>query len=164
MPQGDVILLELIRPSSLITTFRSGPLLIQYVYARSLWLTGTATRQALRYLIRNTTLPQNVRDKAKLQLSRMHCYTRSTAIRNRCIMGGVAKGVFRDFRMGRVSPPQPEGICEPHTSVQGNRDEKQPRLTRHSAVSIPNECACRKLTRGEEGELVIYCISYWRQR
>jgi ribosomal protein S14 len=59
-------------------------------------------RQALRYLVRNTTLPQSIRTKAQLQLARMHCYTRSTQIRNRCIMGGVGRGVFRDFRMGRV--------------------------------------------------------------
>ncbi len=74
-------------------------------YARFLWLICSATRQALRYLIRNTTLPQSVRNKAKLQLARMHSYTRSTPIRNRCIMGGVARSVFRDFRMGRVSRP-----------------------------------------------------------
>jgi small subunit ribosomal protein S14 len=59
-------------------------------------------RQALRYLIRNTTLPQRIRAQAQLQLSQMHCYTRSTQIQNRCVMGGVARGVFRAFRMGRV--------------------------------------------------------------
>jgi ribosomal protein S14 len=69
----------------------------------SLRLTSFPSRQALRYLIRNTTLPQSVRSKAQLQLSRMHCYTRGTQIRNRCTMGGVARGVFRDFRMARVS-------------------------------------------------------------
>jgi ribosomal protein S14 len=60
------------------------------------------SRQALRYIIRNTTLPQRVRAQAQLQLSQMHCYTRFTQIKNRCIMGGKGRGVFSDFRMGRV--------------------------------------------------------------
>lgn len=62
-----------------------------------------ARRQALRYIIRNTTLPQRMRAQAQLQLSQMHAYTRLTQIRNRCIAGGKGRGVFRDFRMARVS-------------------------------------------------------------
>ncbi|KAK6429106.1 40S ribosomal protein mrp2, mitochondrial [Oleoguttula sp. CCFEE 5521] len=58
-------------------------------------------RQALRYTIRNTLLPQRTRAQAQLQLSQMHCYTRPTQIRNRCIMGGKGRGVFREFRMAR---------------------------------------------------------------
>ncbi|GAB7345918.1 hypothetical protein MBLNU457_4154t1 [Dothideomycetes sp. NU457] len=58
-------------------------------------------RQALRYMIRNTTLPPRTRAQAQLQLSQMHCYTRPTQIRNRCIAGGKGRGVFRDFRMAR---------------------------------------------------------------
>nr|OQO21138.1 hypothetical protein B0A51_12830 [Rachicladosporium sp. CCFEE 5018] len=58
-------------------------------------------RQALRYTIRNTSLPQRTRAQAQLQLSQMHCYTRPTQIRNRCIMGGKGRGVFREFRMAR---------------------------------------------------------------
>lgn len=61
-----------------------------------------ACRQALRYIIRNTTLPQRVRAQAQLQLSQMHCYTRFTQVKNRCIMGGKGRGVFSDFRLGRV--------------------------------------------------------------
>jgi len=60
-------------------------------------------RQALRYLIRNTGLPQSIRSRAQLELSQMHSYTRPTQIKNRCVMGGVGRGVFRAFRMGRVS-------------------------------------------------------------
>jgi small subunit ribosomal protein S14 len=60
------------------------------------------SRQALRYIIRNTTLPQRARAQAQLQLSQMHCYTRSTQINNRCIEGGKSRGVFKDFRMARV--------------------------------------------------------------
>ncbi|OAX79589.1 hypothetical protein ACJ72_06093 [Emergomyces africanus] len=58
-------------------------------------------RQALRYLIRNTSLPMRVRAEAQLKLSQMHCYTNPTQIKNRCTAGGIARGVFRDFRLGR---------------------------------------------------------------
>ena len=58
--------------------------------------------QALRYIIRNTTLPQRTRAQAQLQLTQMHCYTRPTQINNRCIMAGKGRGVFRAFRMARV--------------------------------------------------------------
>jgi len=62
----------------------------------------SASRQALRYIIRNTTLPQRMRAQAQLKLATMHCYTRSTQIKNRCIMGGKGRGVLSDFRMARV--------------------------------------------------------------
>ncbi|KAI1809899.1 ribosomal protein S14p/S29e [Poronia punctata] len=58
-------------------------------------------RQALRYIIRNTTLPARTRAEAQLQLTKMHCYTRPTQIRNRCLIGGKSRGVFRDFRLSR---------------------------------------------------------------
>ncbi|KAF4122891.1 small subunit ribosomal protein S14 [Geosmithia morbida] len=60
-------------------------------------------RQALRYIIRNTTLPARMRAEAQLQLSQMSNYTRPTQIRNRCIMGGRTRGVFRDFKMTRYN-------------------------------------------------------------
>lgn len=66
-------------------------------------LRPAAFRQALRYIIRNTSLPQRMRTQAQLQLAQMSCYTRPTQIKNRCTMGGVGKGVLRAFRMGRVS-------------------------------------------------------------
>jgi ribosomal protein S14 len=59
-------------------------------------------RQALRYIIRNLSLPPRVRAAAQLQLAQMHCYTRPTQIRNRCIEGGKGRGILRDFRMSRV--------------------------------------------------------------
>ena len=63
----------------------------------------TLLRQALRYIIRNTTLPPRMRAQAQLELSQMHAYTRPTQIRNRCIDGGKGRGVLRDFNMARVS-------------------------------------------------------------
>ncbi|RAL00679.1 mitochondrial 37S ribosomal protein uS14m [Aspergillus ibericus CBS 121593] len=58
-------------------------------------------RQALRYVIHNTSLPQRVRAQAQLQLASMHAYTRSTQIKNRCVAGGVPRSVIRAFRLGR---------------------------------------------------------------
>ncbi|KAF8434928.1 hypothetical protein BGX38DRAFT_1218229 [Terfezia claveryi] len=58
-------------------------------------------RQALRYISQNTTLPPRQRAQAQLQLTTMHAHTRSTQFKNRCIVGGKGRGVFRDFRMGR---------------------------------------------------------------
>ncbi|KAL3468526.1 hypothetical protein BJX64DRAFT_246159 [Aspergillus heterothallicus] len=58
-------------------------------------------RQALRYIIRNTSLPQRTRAQAQLQLTQMHAYTRSTQIKNRCTSGGIARSVFRNFRIAR---------------------------------------------------------------
>ncbi|KAK2601083.1 hypothetical protein N8I77_010555 [Diaporthe amygdali] len=64
-----------------------------------------AERQALRYIIRNTTLPPRVRAEAQLQLTQMHCYTNPTQIRNRCILGGKGRGIFSDFKMSRLTRP-----------------------------------------------------------
>lgn len=59
-------------------------------------------RQALRYIIRNTSLPQRTRAQAQLQLTQMHCYTHAAQIKNRCMMGGKGRGILSDFRMSRV--------------------------------------------------------------
>jgi len=59
-------------------------------------------RQSLRYIIRNLSLPARTRAMAQLQLAQMHCYTRSTQIRNRCIEGGKGRGILSDFKMSRV--------------------------------------------------------------
>lgn len=56
-----------------------------------------------RYISQNTTLPPRQRASAQLQLTTMHAHTRSTQFKNRCIVGGKGRGVFRDFRMARVS-------------------------------------------------------------
>lgn len=69
----------------------------------------------------------------------MHCYTRPAQIKNRCIAGGVARSVIRDFRMGRVSRP---------VTMSGLRQ-----LTK-CAVSVPNQCIGRQSARRQEGELV----------
>ncbi|KAH7634334.1 hypothetical protein B0T09DRAFT_3228 [Sordaria sp. MPI-SDFR-AT-0083] len=71
---------------------------------RKAFVEAEPERQALRYVIRNTTLPARTRAVAQLQLTQMHAYTRPTQIRNRCIFGGKSRGVLRDFKMTRVRP------------------------------------------------------------
>lgn len=73
-------------------------------------LTNSSDRQALRYIIRNTTLTPRIRAEAQLQLTQMHAYTRPTQIRNRCIMGGQGRGVLSDFKMTRVRLPRKNGM------------------------------------------------------
>ncbi|KAI0475886.1 glucocorticoid receptor-like (DNA-binding domain) [Xylariaceae sp. FL0804] len=60
-------------------------------------------RQALRYIIRNTTLPPRTRAEAQLQLAQMHPYTWPVQINGRCIMGGKSRGVMRDFKLSRYN-------------------------------------------------------------
>jgi len=61
------------------------------------------SRQALRHIIRNTTLAPRTRAEAQLQLTQMPVYSRPTQIRNRCILGGKSRGILRDFKLSRVS-------------------------------------------------------------
>ena len=105
----------------------------------------TLPRQALRYIIRNTTLPPRMRAQAQLELSQMHAYTRPTQIRNRCIDGGKGRGVFRDFNMARVSL---RVSTIPATWKQLlNRDAH--------AVLLSNERASGQPTWSQESQLVI---------
>lgn len=77
------------------------------------------SRQALRYIIRNTTLPPRVRAEAQLQLAQTHSYTRPTQIRNRCILGGKGRGILSDFKMSRVSAdPDVNVACATSNPVQ----------------------------------------------
>jgi hypothetical protein len=69
----------------------------------------------------------------------MHCYTRFTQVKNRCIMGGKGRGVFSDFRLGRVRD----------LDTLGELVE-----TDMSAVPIPNQCAGWELAGCAEGQLV----------
>ncbi|ODQ68471.1 hypothetical protein NADFUDRAFT_81428 [Nadsonia fulvescens var. elongata DSM 6958] len=59
------------------------------------------TTRALKYIARNTELPMRARMEAQLQLVSMPNYTRFTQVKNRCILSGKGKGVFRDFRLCR---------------------------------------------------------------
>ncbi|KAH7269156.1 uncharacterized protein BKA55DRAFT_531821 [Fusarium redolens] len=62
---------------------------------------GQQTSSPIHYPQHNP--PPRVRAEAQLQLTQMHCYTRPTQIRNRCIMGGQGRGVLSDFKMTRYN-------------------------------------------------------------
>ena len=59
--------------------------------------------QALRYIVRNETLPSRLRLKARLALTQIPVDSRLNSIRNRCIETGRGRGIMRDFRLCRVS-------------------------------------------------------------
>lgn len=114
------------------------------------------SRQALRYIIRNTTLPPRVRAEAQLQLTQMHCYTNPTQIRNRCILGGKGRGIFRDFKMSRVGSVQEnlagETRCGLRCSGRGNANGAlavQFQVAGHRWVSA--RCAEGELVEGGAG-------------
>lgn len=60
------------------------------------------TRNALKYIARNTELPPRARLEAQLQLTAMPKYTAYNQIRNRCVASGNAKSVISDFKLNRV--------------------------------------------------------------
>ncbi|TQS36836.1 hypothetical protein Golomagni_02704 [Golovinomyces magnicellulatus] len=70
---------------------------------RKVFAEHEAERQALRYAVRNLSLPPRVRALAQLQLAQMSSYTRSTQIRNRCILGGKGRGIMTDFKLSRFN-------------------------------------------------------------
>ncbi|QDS73062.1 hypothetical protein FKW77_009754 [Venturia effusa] len=105
-------------------------------------------RQALRYVIRNTTLPARMRAEAQLKLHQMHCYTRPSQIVNRCIMGGRGKGVFRDVRMARVSSGNVLNFEKQATGAEASAGHG---LIRCGTVSIQDERPARENSRCQEG-------------
>ncbi|CAK7198818.1 40S ribosomal protein mrp2, mitochondrial [Sporothrix eucalyptigena] len=70
---------------------------------RQIFQKHEAERQALRHIIRNTTLPPRARAEAQLQLTQLPVYSRPTQIRNRCLLGGKSRGILRDFKMSRFN-------------------------------------------------------------
>lgn len=105
----------------------------------------SGSRQALRYIIRNTSFPPRVRAEAQLQLTQMHCYTRPTQIRNRCILGGKGRGILSDFKLTRVSEPM---------------TQRDPILIK--PVQLSHGGNGRKPSWREESQLVIHWPTGWR--
>lgn len=60
------------------------------------------TRNALKYIARNTELPPRARLEAQLQLASMPKYTAYNQIRDRCVASGNSKWLIRDFKLNRV--------------------------------------------------------------
>lgn len=123
------------------------------------------SRQALRYIIRNLSLPPRMRAAAQLQLTQMHCYTRPTQIRNRCIEGGKGRGVLRDFRLSRVCL----AVTFAHTilyrdildnaslSVRQNHYIQSLADLGSFLVQLPHACTFWRHSWGKEGQLVVCC-------
>ncbi|KAG7194105.1 40S ribosomal protein mrp2, mitochondrial [Scheffersomyces spartinae] len=61
------------------------------------------TRNALRYIARNTELPARARLEAQLQLASMPKYTSYSQIRDRCVASGNSKSVIPDFKLNRTT-------------------------------------------------------------
>lgn len=71
-------------------------------FKRIQYADNEVTRNALRYLARNTELPAKVRLEAQLQLTSMPKYTSYSQIKNRCVATGHARSVISDFKLNRV--------------------------------------------------------------
>ncbi len=71
-------------------------------YKRQMAAENEVTIRALKYIARNTTLPQKVRIEAQLQLATMPHYTHLNLVKNRCVQTGKGRGILRDFRLSRV--------------------------------------------------------------
>ncbi|KAJ3523693.1 hypothetical protein NM208_g12350 [Fusarium decemcellulare] len=86
---------------------------------------------ALHHSQHHPPLPR-VRAEAQLQLTQMHCYTRPTQIRNRCIMGGQGRGVLSDFKMTRSFHPalrrNQQAVYEEEQKALAERKRTQQRI------------------------------------
>lgn len=71
-------------------------------FKRIQYADNEVTRNALRYLARNTELPAKVRLEAQLQLTSMPKYTSYSQIKNRCVATGHSRSVISDFKLNRV--------------------------------------------------------------
>lgn len=60
------------------------------------------TRLKLKSVIMNRNLPAEERFSAQLKLSAMPRMSSSTRIRNRCMITGRARGVYRKFNISRI--------------------------------------------------------------
>lgn len=70
-------------------------------FKRQMFEQHEVTNRALKFIARNSSLPQKVRLEAQVQLSSMPNYTRSNQLKGRCVDSGRGKGVIRDFRLCR---------------------------------------------------------------
>lgn len=70
-------------------------------FKRQMAAENEVTVQALKYIARNTALPSKARMEAQLQLTTMPNYARMSAVKDRCVFSGHARGVIKDFRINR---------------------------------------------------------------
>lgn len=60
------------------------------------------TRLELKNIIKSTSLPIKVRWEASLKLSKLPRNSSKVRIRNRCVITGRSRGIYRDFKMSRI--------------------------------------------------------------
>lgn len=87
-------------PVSLPSTFVNTRVMRDH-FKRQMFQQNEVTSRALKFIARNSVLPQKVRLEAQLQLNAMPNYTRANQLKGRCVDSGRGKGVIRDFRLCR---------------------------------------------------------------
>ncbi|KAK6353346.1 40S ribosomal protein mrp2, mitochondrial [Orbilia brochopaga] len=70
-------------------------------YKREMFAKHEVERRALRYIIANSQFTPRQKTEAQLQLTQLPVGSQPTKIKNRCVMGGRGRAVFREFKMGR---------------------------------------------------------------
>ena len=60
------------------------------------------TRVMLRALLRERSLPQNIRFHMSMELNALPRQSARSKINSRCVRTGRAKGVYRQFKMSRI--------------------------------------------------------------
>lgn len=88
------------QPVSLPSTFVNTRVMRDH-FKRQMFEQHEVTSRALKFIARNSALPQKVRLEAQLQLNALPNYTRANQLRGRCVDSGRGKGVIRDFRLCR---------------------------------------------------------------
>ena len=61
-----------------------------------------ATRDSLKKIIKDKNVPAEQRFAAQLKLAAMPRTSSATRIRNRCLVTGRARGVYRKFNISRI--------------------------------------------------------------
>lgn len=59
-------------------------------------------RLELKNIINSTSLPIKIRWEATLKLSKLPRNSSKVRLRNRCVITGRSRGVYRDFKMSRI--------------------------------------------------------------
>ncbi|KAJ3326115.1 40S ribosomal protein mrp2, mitochondrial [Blyttiomyces sp. JEL0837] len=59
-------------------------------------------RQALRMVMKDESLPLVIRIKAQMELQKFPRYSRPSALKNRCVESGKARGYIGDFKLSKI--------------------------------------------------------------
>ena len=56
----------------------------------------------LKYLVHNVNLPQSVRQEAQIKLEKLPYYGSKIRLRNRCVLTGRSRAVYKKFKLSRL--------------------------------------------------------------